>query len=41
MHKCIFESLGCTPKTNTSLWINYTSIKKNAYSQALIQIDNK
>ena len=25
---CVTESLCCTPETNTTLYINYTSIKK-------------
>ena len=26
---CITESVCCTPKTNTTLYINYNSVKKN------------
>ena len=29
-HICIIETLCCTPEPNTTLYINYTSIKKNS-----------
>ena len=35
---CITESLCCTPETNTTLQINYTSIKKKkkeAFTEAV------
>ena len=37
---CITESLCCTPETNTTLQINYTSIKekKNKYKYILVAI---
>ena len=32
---CTTESLGCTPETNTTLQINYTSKKKKRFKKQL------